>query len=342
MPTALRTPTLRAAAGVIALVLAAVLALAGCGADASDTSGSGAPGTESATRAVKDVSGDPVTVPAHPKRVVTLSEPTLDATLALGVQPVGSIAGRGQTGVPGYLAKKAGDVPIVGSVAELDFEKIATVNPDLILLDGTIRTDDSIVDKLNKIAPTVDTGKAGGDWHDGLKIVANALNRAKAGKKVVADYDAKVAAAKKKLARYSGKTFSVVRWQGGSFSMILQELPAGRALQDLGLARPKSQDRQGPGHSVPVSAEKLRQIDGDYLFFATLGGSSQGNPDAGGKSDAAGAEQAMKDAAKVPGWKNLDAVRADHVKPVDGSVWASTGGPILMERIVDSVVKMLA
>lgn len=342
MPTTLRTPSLRAALGFVVLLAAAALALVGCGDSSAGAATSSAPDKAAATRTVKNVDGTSAQVPAHPERVVTLSEPTLDATLALGVQPVGSIAGRGQEGVPGYLKSKAGDVPIVGSVAQLDYEKIAKVRPDLILVDGTSGVNPSNLKTLRKIAPTVDTGKAGGDWHDNLALVADALGKAKAGKKVVADYDAKVASAKKKLARYSDDTFSVVRWQGGSFSMILKELPAGMALDDLGLERPASQDRRGPGHSVPVSSENLPEIDADYIFFATLGGASQGNPDVEGDSGVAGAEKALKDAQKVPGWSNLSAVKADHVEPVDGSVWASTGGPILMTHLIDSVVKTLA
>ncbi len=340
MPTASRTPSLRAALGFVVLIAAVALALGGCGDGSAGAATSGAPAA--GTRTVENVDGTSTKVPAHPERVVTLSEPTLDATLALGVQPVGSIAGRGQKGVPGYLQSKAGDVPIVGSVAQLDYEKIAKVKPDLILVDGTSGVDPSSLKTLRKIAPTVNTGEAGGDWHDNLALVAKALGKVKAGKKVVADYDAKVASARKKLARYSDDTFSVVRWQGGSFSMILEELPAGMALDDLGLERPASQDRRGPGHSVPVSSENLPEIDADYIFFATLGGASQGNPDVEGDSGVAGAEKALTDAAKVPGWKNLDAVRAGNVEPVDGSVWASTGGPILMTHLIDSVVETLA
>jgi len=323
----------------MALVLLLLLpfAISACG-----ESRTSAAGSDGATRTVTDVEGTAVKVPAHPTRVVTVSEPTIDGALALGVTPVGAIAGRGQSGVPHYLADLAGDVPVVGSVSALDYEAIAKLKPDLILVDGTSVNSDDVLTILRNIAPTFYAGYAGGDWREEFGRVADALNLADKGKKVVADYDTQVAAAKKKLTTYADDTFSVVRWQGGSASVILKELLAGQALTDLGLKRPASQDKRGRGHSEPVSLENLGQIDGDYMFFGTLGGSSEGNPDAGGSSDLKGAEKALAEARTVPGWDQLTAVKDNHVIPVDGSLWTSTGGPLLMSRLVASVVKALA
>lgn len=336
MPPAVRpVAPHRALIALLLLVLAAPLALAGCGSDGTAAADS------SQTRTITDAEGTRVDVPMDPERVVTLSEPTLDGTLALGVTPVGSIAGRGQSGVPGYLADLAGDVPVLGSVSELDYEAIAKVKPDLILVDGTSVNSADTMKILRKIAPTVYAGYAGGDWHATLGVVADALNREGKEKEVVADYDAKVAAAKKKLTKYAHDTFSIVRWQGGSASLILKELPAGMALTDLGLRRPADQDRNGGGHSEPVSLENLDQIDADHMFFGTLGGSSEQNPNAGGTSDVTGAKKALAEAEKVPGFTDLTAYKNHQVIPVDGSLWTSTGGPILMSRLIDSVVESL-
>ena len=120
---------------LLALLLALLCAsvLAGCGSDAGDAESDSA----GPTRTVKDIEGTEVQVPENPQRVVTLSEPTLDGALALGVKPVGSVAGRGQSGVPHYLADKADGVKLLGSVSELDYEAIGAMDPDLILVDGT-------------------------------------------------------------------------------------------------------------------------------------------------------------------------------------------------------------
>ena len=57
--------------------------------------------------------------------------------------------------------------------------------------------------------------------------------------------------------KYGDKTFSIVRWAGNGPALILKELPAGQVLNDLGLKRPEAQDRNGQGHSEPVSLENL-------------------------------------------------------------------------------------
>lgn len=319
----------------LALALAASWTLASCGSQSTAT-------VSSATRTVTDVEGTTVEVPVAPERVVALSEPTLDGTLALGVTPVGTITGRGQSTVPSYLAEEAGDIEILGGVAQPNFEKIAAAEPDLILVDGSsLNNNPEALRVLGRIAPVVLCGHAGGDWRGTFSRVADALNLTEKGEQVVADYDAAVAEARAGLTTHADQSFSIVRWQGNSASLILKELPAGVALEDLGLKRPPVQDKRGRGHSEPVSLENLDQIDGDHLFFGTLGGSSTSHPNAGGASDTRGAEKALQEAEKVPGFTDLVAFRTQQIHPVDGSRWTSTGGPILMRGLVDDITEAL-
>lgn len=330
----------RTARRAAALTLVALLAACGLG-DPGDK-GSGDDAGVGATHTVTDIEETQMEVPTAPQRVVALSEPTLDGALALGITPVGTITGRGQSTVPNYLADLAADIPLLGGVAQPDYEMIAAADPDLILVDGTsINNNPEAMSVLREIAPTYYAGYAGGDWRVTFRNVGTALNLADQAEQVIADYDAKVASAKDDLAQYADDTFSIVRWQGNSAALILSELPAGMALTDLGLARPPSQDRRGRGHSEPVSLENLADIDADHMFFGTLGGSSVGNADAGGSSDTASAEKALAEAEAVPGFTSLEAFRAGQIYPVDGSLWTSTGGPLLMSGLIDSVLEVL-
>ncbi|WP_326502906.1 iron-siderophore ABC transporter substrate-binding protein [Rothia nasimurium] len=315
------------------------LTLTACG--GGETTESATPSGE--TRVVTDVEDKEVTVPVSPQRVITLSEPTLDAALALGVTPVGTVAGRGQSRVPNYLAEKVGDVPLLGTVSQLDYEAIGATEPDLILVDGTsVNNRPDVLEILNQIAPVVFTGYAGGPWELNFDNVAEALNRAEEGAKVKSDYEALITETAAALAEnYSDKTFSIVRWQGSGPSLILKELPAGQVLEDLGLARPASQDRLGRGHSEPVSLENLATIDADYMFLGTLGGASQENPNSDSTADLAGAAEALKRAEQTSGFTDLQAYKDDHIILVDGSQWTSTGGPLLLQGIVTDVKKAL-
>lgn len=306
---------------------------------------SGVPGLADGTpiRVIEDVNRKEVTLPADPQRVVTLSEPTLDGALALGVKPVGSVNGRGQSSMPNYLGDLADGIPTVGTVAQFNYEAIAALKPDLILTYASGGNNEESVAIMEQIAPVYFVGYAGADWKTTFRNVANALNKADEGEQLLDEFDANAAEIKDRLyaAGFEDTTFSIVRWQGSNASLILKELPPGMALEAIGLKRPPSQDKEGRGHSEPISLENLADADADYMFFGTLGGSSVNNPDAGGSADITGAEEAYEEAQGVPGFQDLKAFREGHVILVDGSLWTSTGGPILMTKIIEFVEQEL-
>lgn len=292
-----------------------------------------------ASRTVTDIEGNEVALPENPQRIVTLSEPTLDAVLALGLTPVGAVAGRGQSGAPNYLGDKAAGIEIVGTVSELNYEAIGALSPDLILADGTsINNRPDVLEILRNIAPVVFCGYAGGLWETNFTHVAQAVGKTGEAETYLQDYTAYVEATAQELSqKYSSATFSIVRWQGSGPSLILKELPAGQALESLGLQRPESQDRMGRGHSEPVSLENLANIDGDYMFLGTLGGASQSDPSAEGSADVQGAQEALARAEETSGFTDLKAYQDGHIMLVDGSLWTSTGGPLLMRGIIEDV-----
>ena len=326
----------------VGVALAALVAGA-CSPSQSTPASSTGPMSTAATetRMVTDASGQEVALPLEPTRVVTLSEPTTDNALALGITPVGAVSGRGQAGVAAYLADRAGDVPILGSVGTPNLEAVGAAHPDLILVDGTsVKSDDTdTLNALKQIAPVFYTARSGDDWRETFTRTADALGVTDEASTKLADFDAHVAAVSSRLndGGYLDQTYTVVRWQGDSAGLILKELPAGQALSALGMKRPANQDRNGEGHSEPVSLENIDQIDADWIFFGTLGKSSVNNPSAGGATGVEASEAALAEARASVGFDSLAAVRAGHVIPVDGSLWTSTGGYLLMEGIVANI-----
>lgn len=308
-----------------AAVATGALLLTACG---SDDGSDSAAAKETSTRRITDAQGRKVEVPTAPKKVVTLSEPTLDAALALGMEPVGATAGRGQTGVSTYLADKASKAEVVATVAEADMEKLAALQPDLILLDETTGAKRTI-SKLQAIAPTVVTAKLNEDWKKAFTATADALNQKTEAEKILAAYDADVAATKAKLGDNAGAVVSVIRWQDGAPSVVGKGVGhVGSTLTSLGLTRPKDQQGASSGHSEPVSLEKLSTIDGDWLFFGTLG-------------DEADGEKAYAEAEKVPNFSKLEAEKEGHVVVIQGSAWNSAGGPLAAQIVLDDVTKAL-
>lgn len=319
-------------AGVVALALA--LGLAACSGSDSGTGG--------ATRAITDAKGRSVDVPADPQRIITLTEPTLDAALTLGLSVIGTTSGRGQAGVPDYLGEQAATIPVVASVSGPNLEEVARLDPDLILVDGTVAVDDSVLGKLQDLAPTAWVSATGADWREAFAAFGDIVNRRADVDSWLGEFDRDVAAGAATLGPNAAATVSIVRWGSASPSVLLKELMASKVVDQLGLRRPASQDRTGAGHSEPVSLENLAQIDADWMFFGTLGGAttpSGGN--AGTSADVAAAQGALATAAGIPAFARLAVYQLGHVVPVDGSAWTSAGGPQAARRVLADVIANL-
>lgn len=328
-----RRAVLRGMLGGLAAVGAA--SLAACSSDNDGPTGSATTGT----RPFTNIQGDEISIPANPQRIAALSEPALDGLLALGVTPIGGIQGRGQPGVSSYLKDRAGAITLFGTVSEVNYEAIGAARPDLIITDGTgINNRPDVIDILSQIAPVAYTGWAGGPWRDNFRAISDAAGKTAEGDEVLNRINDRIGEYKSQLEqRYADKTFSIVRWQGNAGALILRELPAGSLLYDLGLHRPPNQDKEGPGHSVPVSVENMAELDADYMFFGSLGGSSVGNPNAGGEATAADSLRALEQAKTIPSFAALHAVQTNNVIAVDAAAWTSTGGPLMIEYLLDDV-----
>ena len=313
---------------------AAVVAIAGCGGDTD----------AGATRDYTDVTGREMQVPTEPKRIVALSEPTLDAALTLGIKPVGTTLGRGQGTIAAYLQGRTKGIESVGILAQPNIERIARLRPDLILSDGTATLDDATLDKLERFAPTAVVGRNGGHWRTTFENAADIMGRKDEGAKLLKAYDARVASIRSRLGANRDAKLSIVRWGGiGLPAIIKEDLSAGAVLKDIGLKRPPAQSGRGPGHTVPVSLENIEYLDGDVMFFGSLGaggGASGGASDT--PADLKSAKRALGYAADTPGFRRLNAYRNKRIVPVDGSIWTSAGGYLAEQVVLDDIERTLA
>lgn len=88
----------------------------------------------------------------NPEKVVVFDMGSLDTLDKLGIE----VAGVPQASIPSYLEKYAGDeYENVGGLKEPDFEKIAEIDPDLIIISG--RQGD-LYDQFEELAPTIFLG----------------------------------------------------------------------------------------------------------------------------------------------------------------------------------------
>lgn len=110
-----------------------------------------------------------------------LTNEATEAVLALGVKPIGAV--QSWLGDPWYdhIKDKMKGVENVGTEAAPNIEKIASLNPDLII--GNKIRQEEVYDKLKAIAPTVFAETLSGEWKDNFKLTAEALNKKQKAKK---------------------------------------------------------------------------------------------------------------------------------------------------------------
>ncbi|MDX5571111.1 iron-siderophore ABC transporter substrate-binding protein [Streptomyces sp. ID01-9D] len=321
----------RRAARAVATLGAAALLLTACGTDSDSGKPSGnkagkADSASSATRTVKDATGKAVEIPADPKRIVTLTQEDLDAVLALDIKPVGITNGQGLDKPPAYLADKVEGIDIVGNLLQPVMDKVVAAKPDLILA-GDMQ-DEQVLKQLREITPaTLVTMAPTDDWKLFFRGIGNAVNKLDDANKFITDHEAAAKAAGEKLGENKGAEVSIVRWNpDGPSWMENKQFASGVALE-MGLKRPKSQNKDGNAHTPSLSLEKINEIDGDWLFLSTL--TSDG-------------EKALKDVRSKPAYKELGAVKNGHAVTVDGSVWSTRGGPLAADVVLADYVKALS
>lgn len=300
------------------VVLAVALALAACGG-----AGGGDGDASAQTRTVEHAMGE-AKVGGTPKRVVVLDTGELDSAMSLGVTPVGAVEAVEGLGLPSYL-EGTGEIENVGTIEEPNLEKIATLEPDLIL-SSKLRHE-QIYDQLDQIAPTVFTETTGVTWKENFEKHAEAMNRSDQAKKVMAGYEDRIGRFKNTLGDRLGETeVSVVRFLPGETRIYQKESFIGTVLEDAGLPRPPSQDVDDFA-LLNVSEEQIPKMGGDAVFITVYGAPEDSTE-----------EKITSD----PLWQKLEAVRQDRVYEVSDDLWMLGIGPTAANGVLDDLEKHLA
>ncbi|GAB3918691.1 iron siderophore-binding protein [Microlunatus endophyticus] len=249
---------------------ATLLGLAACG--ASDPSASSTPSVPS-TRTVQTAKGS-VRVPADPKRVVSI-QPAATATLYdLGLASIGVYDQGSEYISPRYRAKWDAATK-VGTAGAIDVEKVATLNPDLIIgLDYEWNT--NVYSKLTALAPTVIAPAT--SWQGTAAIVADAVNRTDQLDALKTRLVTRSAEIKKAYAtQLAAYTWDILQggFTAGQFWVYGPRTDPGRVLADAGVrfagATTAATASKDPGAGIlAVSYEQIGKLDdaGVIGFYA--------------------------------------------------------------------------
>lgn len=217
-------------------------------------------------------------VPVRPARVVTLDQQWTDSLLALGVQPVGYAVDSFADADQMPWQDVSADAEPLDVENGPPLEKIAALDPDLIL--GTFRiTDQGLYDKLSGIAPTIASlaDEEVTPWRDLAEVAGEVLDEDARADEVVAEVDAAVDATAAELPGLAGRTFALAQYVVGDSMYVVADPEDGSSdfFQRLGmeLYPPLLEEAEKTGSvRVQVSTERADLLRSDLLAFLVNGG----------------------------------------------------------------------
>ncbi|WP_409347166.1 ABC transporter substrate-binding protein [Paenibacillus sp. MBLB4367] len=320
------------------VMIAIILTAAGCGSKSGETNNaaSSSPKANAApsasaspsakpdeTRTIKHAMGEE-TLKGTPQRVVILTNEGTEALLAVGIKPVGAV--NSWVGDPWYDHIKADmqSVTPLGEETQPNIELIASLKPDLII--GNKVRHEKIYEQLKKIAPTVFAADLAGDWKINFALYTAAVNKKAEGEKALAAYDKRVADVKAKLGTQAATKVSIVRFTAADIRIYQKQTFAGVLLNQLGVARPASQDKDQ--FVEKLTKERIPDMDGDVMFYFTN--------DTPSTTDGA---KVAKEWLGDPLFKNLNVAKNNKVIQVDQVVWNLAGGYKAANLLLDELIK---
>ncbi len=218
-------------------------------------------------------------IPAEPQRIVVVGLTEQDILLELGVTPIATTEWYGEQpyAVWPWATELLGDAEptVLHTTDGLEYEKIASLAPDLIIGTNAGMTEESY-DKLAEIAPTVTNEQGAGlyfaDWQDQTRQVAKAVGRSQEGEALITGVQEAYAAAAAEHPEFAGLTASFS--QGGPWDGNMWVYPDGLNtdfLTDLGFVITPGLEQYVPseGGQAQIAAENMSVIDADVIVFAT-------------------------------------------------------------------------
>lgn len=248
-------------------------------------------------------------VDKKPENVVVFDFGSLDTLDELGVE----VSGIPQMNVPSYLEKyESSDYENVGSLKEPDFEKLITMEPDLIIISGRQQ---EAYEELSKIAPTIYTGVDTENYMESFE--ENVLTLASIFEKEE-EAEAKLAEIKDRVASLHEKASSldeealIILANDGKVSAYGAGSRFGFIHDEFGF-KESDENIEASTHGQSISFEYITKQNPDFLFVidrtAVVGGETS-------------AEQIVENELT----ENVKAYEKDQIVYLNPEYWYLSGG----------------
>lgn len=290
---------------------------AACGANNEDDNASGSKSdaekpevTEATELTITHQLGE-TTIETNPEKVVVFDFGVLDSLDKLGVE----IAGVPQVNLPAYLEKYSdAKYENVGSLKEPDFEKLAEMGPDLIIISGRQQ---EAYEELSKIGKTIFMAVDNTNYMTSFKENMTTLGQI-FGKE--AEIEKELAAIDEAIAGIQGQTDAV----GTSLVILANEGnlsaygPGSRfgLIHDVFGLKPVDENIKVGTHGDNISPEFLVEKDPDILFVVDRGAAVQG-------------ESSAKEIVETELIKNTKAMKNGNIHYLSPDYWYLSGGGLV-------------
>jgi len=200
-------------------------------------------------------------VKENPQRVVVVGgHGSLDVLNRLGVKPVGVVTQM----LPEYLKKYSTTAP-VGSMKEVDFEKIFTLKPDLIIAESRIIESYPM---LSKIAPTVmymvDNTNYWGDTQKNWRMLGKIFDKKNEVETIIAQTQVQLDQIKAQVSDKNLRTLALMN-NGNNVSMFGDKSRFAVIFDEFGFKEARTSDTQNP-HGNLISFEFIADAKPDVIF----------------------------------------------------------------------------
>lgn len=260
-------------------------------------------------------------VQKKPENVVVFDYGILDTLDKLNID----VTGVPQENIPTYLEKYGGsDYEHVGSLKEPDFEKLAEINPDLIIISAR---QSEVYDELQEIAPTIylglDTTQYMDSFKENMEVVGNIFSKEAEIEEEFAKIEDSIASVKEK-AEASGDEALIVLANDDKISAFGPSSRFGIIHDVLGVPA-VDENIEVSRHGMNVSFEYVVENDPDLLYVVDRGA-------------VVGGESSAKQVVENKLMKNTDVYKNDRIIYLDPEVWyLSGGGLVSVQEMIQAI-----
>src|SRR5690625_188843 len=310
----------------ISVVFMFIFIIAGCG-SADETEGetsTKAEETEETAITITHELGE-TEVHKNPEKVIVFDFGMLDTLDYLDVD----VTGVPQMNIPSYLEKYSGDdYEDIGSLKEPDFEKIANIDPDLIIISG--RQSD-LYDELSELGPViflgVDTTRYMDSFIENTEIIGEIFDKEDEVEEELSNIDEQIAEINDK-AEKADKNGLIILANDDKVSAYGQGSRFG-LIHDVFGVPAVDEDIEASTHGMNISFEYVAEKDPDLLYVVD-------------RSAAIGEESAAKNVVENELIKNTKAMQNDDIVYLNPDIWYLSGGGIIsvqemIQEISDSL-----